>query len=64
MLSKDAFKKAKEMMKGNKWRLFKLEFSFFGWAVLCVLTFGIGAFFLAPYICAASAEFYAELKNN
>ena len=29
--SKEAFKKAHEMMKGNKWRLFKLNFSFIGW---------------------------------
>ena len=62
--SKDAFKKAKQMMKGNKWRLFKLEFSFIGWAVLCVLTLGIGTFFLIPYVNAATAEFYVELKNN
>ena len=62
--SKDAFKKAKQMMKGNKWRLFKLEFSFIGWFVLCVLTFGLGTFFLIPYVNAANAEFYVDLKNN
>ena len=62
--SKDAFKKAKQMMKGNKWRLFKLEFSFIGWFLLCVLTLGIGTFFLIPYVNAATAEFYVELKNN
>ena len=62
--SKDAFKKAKQMMKGNKWRLFKLEFSFIGWAILCVLTLGIGTIFLIPYVNAATAEFYVELKNN
>lgn len=62
--SKDAFKKAKEMMKGNKWRLFKLNFSFIGWELLCVLTFGVGMFFLLPYINAANAEFYVELKNK
>ena len=62
--SKDAFKKSKQMMKGNKWRLFKLNFSFIGWAVLCVLTLGIGTLFLIPYISAANAEFYVELKNN
>ena len=62
--SKDAFKKAKEMMNGNKWRLFKLEFSFIGWTLLCVLTLGIGTFFLIPYSNAATAEFYVELKNN
>ena len=62
--SKDAFKKAKQMMKGNKWRLFKLEFSFIGGFVLCVLTLGIGTFFLIPYLNAANAEFYVELKNK
>ena len=62
--SKAAFKKAKEMMKGNKWRLFKLNFSFIGWEILCVLTLGLGTFFLLPYINAANAEFYAELKNQ
>ena len=62
--SKDAFKKAKQMMKGNKWRLFKLEFSFIGWFVLCVLTLGIGTFFLIPYLNATNAEFYVELKNK
>ena len=61
--SKDAFKKARAMMKGNKWRLFKLNFSFIGWYLLCILTLGIGTFFLLPYINAATAEFYAELKR-
>jgi uncharacterized membrane protein len=62
--SKEAFKKAKQMMNGNKWRLFKLQFSFIGWFILCVLTLGIGTFFLIPYENAAIAEFYVELKNN
>ena len=62
--SKEAFRKAKEMMMGNKWRLFKLNFSFFGWFVLCVVTCGLGTPFLLPYVSAADAEFYAELKNK
>ena len=62
--TKDAFKKSKEMMTGNKWRLFKLGFSFIGWLLLCVLTFGVGAIFLTPYMEAATAEFYVELKNK
>ena len=62
--SKAAFKKAKQMMKGNKWRLFKLNFSFIGWILLCIPTLGIGAFFLIPYADAANAEFYVELKND
>ena len=62
--SKEAFKKARAMMKGNKWRLFKLSFSFIGWGILCALTLGIGTLFLMPYINAATAEFYVELKNK
>ena len=62
--SKEAFRKAKEMMQGNKWRLCKLYISFFGWFVLCVVTCGLGTPFLLPYVSAANAEFYAELKNQ
>ena len=62
--SKEAFRKAKEMMMGNKWRLCKLYISFFGWFVLCVVTCGLGTPFLLPYVNAANAEFYAELKNK
>ena len=62
--SKDAFKKARKMMIGNKWRLFKLNFSFIGWGALCFLTLGVGTFFLMPYVNAAGAEFYTELKNK
>lgn len=62
--SKEAFKKARQMMKGNKWRLFKLNLSFIGWGVLCVLTMGVGTIFLMPYVSAAAAEFYTELKNK
>ena len=62
--SKEAFAKSKQMMTGNKWRLFKLEISFIGWILLSCLTCGIGVIFLAPYMEAASAEFYVELKNK
>ena len=62
--SKEAFKKTNELMKGNKWRLFKLDFSFIGWYILCGLTLGLGTFFLIPYVEAAMAEFYVELKNK
>ena len=64
IFSKDVFKKSKEMMQGNKFRLFKLELSFIGWILLSVLTAGIGAFFLVPYMEAAMAEFYMEVKNK
>lgn len=62
MSSKDAHARSKEIMKGNKWRLFKLQFSFIGWFLLSILTCGVGIFFLQPYYCAALAEFYNEVK--
>ena len=34
MSPNDARKKSMEMMKGNKWRLFCLDFSFIGWELL------------------------------
>ena len=44
-----AIKASKELMRGNKWRLFCLQFSFIGWALLCALTAGIGYLWLCPY---------------
>ena len=57
----DARKKSIEMMKGNKWRLFCLEFSFIGWFLLCLITFGILVFWVSPYIEVAKAKFYLSL---
>ena len=42
----------------------KNGYSSFGCVLLCVLTLGIGTFFLIPYIDAAMAEFCVELKNK
>lgn len=60
----EAIARSKEMMKGNRWRLFCLDFSFIGWTILCSLTFGIGNLFLNPYIHAAKAAFYREISGT
>ncbi len=60
----DAIRKSKEMMKGNKWKLFCLSFRFFGWIVLAILTFGIGFIWVAPYISVSIATFYDDIKNG
>ena len=57
----DAMKKSKEMMKGNKWRLFCLIFSFIGWILLGIITFGIVLVWIEPYMQVAMAAFYREL---
>lgn len=54
--------RSKAMMAGNRWRLFCLNLSFFGWAILCAFTLGIGNLWLRPYRSAAIAAFYREVS--
>ena len=58
----EAISKSKEMMRGNKWKLFCLGFRFFGWGLLCILTLGIGFLWLCPYMIVSFAQFYDDLK--
>ena len=58
----DCIHESRVMMKGYKWKLFCLDFSFIGWAILCIFTLGIGFLWLQPYIEASHAKFYEELK--
>lgn len=63
MTANEAITKSKELMDGNRWRLFCLEISFIGWNLLAVLlTCGIGYFWLVPYMEASFAAFYREIK--
>ena len=59
----DAIDKSKAMMKGNKWKYFLLNLRFLGWALLCLLTFGIGFLWLMPYIQVSIAKFYDDIKE-
>ncbi len=60
----ETIKKSKEMMKGNKWKLFCLSMSFIGWAILGIFTVGILYFWLIPYISTSSAIFYDDIKKK
>lgn len=57
---REAVNMSKELMAGNKWRLFCLHLSFIGWGILSALTCGIGDLWLNPYIYAANAAFYVD----
>ena len=59
---KEALQLSREMMKGYKWDLFLLDLSFIGWALLAILTCGIGLLWLMPYQYTAEAAFYEDLK--
>lgn len=60
---KEAIARSKELMMGNKWKLFCLNFSFIGWSILSGLTFGIGNLWLTPYRQAAEAAFYRHITE-
>lgn len=59
-----AIEKSMRMMRGHKLELFLLHLSFIGWALLCVLTLGIGLFWLVPYVQASQAAFYEDVKEE
>ncbi|GHT57847.1 hypothetical protein FACS18945_2990 [Bacteroidia bacterium] len=58
----DAINKSKKMMYGYKMKYFCLSLRFLGWALLCILTLGIGFLWLMPYIQVTFAKFYDDLK--
>lgn len=60
----EAIKKSKEMMKGHKAELFFLQLSFFWWGLLCVITLGIAAIYVSPYVHATIANFYEKIKSE
>lgn len=62
MTASEAINASKQLMEGNKARLFCLQWSFIGWILLCVLTLGIGNLFLNPYMEAATAAFYRKIQ--
>lgn len=64
MSAGEAIARSKEMMDGNRWRLFCLQFSFIGWGILCAFTCGIGNLWLVPYKQAAEAAFYREISGT
>ena len=59
----DAITLSRKMMYGHKWECFKLEFSFVGWVILGVLTFGVEEILWGiPYRLATFSEYYAEMR--
>ena len=54
---------SKAMMYGHRWRFLCLNLSFIGWNLLTVLTGGIAALWVAPYLYAAQCAFYREVSE-
>ena len=60
----EAISKSKEMMVGNKWKLFCLYCRFIGWFILCIVTLGFAGLYVGPYISQSCANFYNDLIND
>ena len=59
----ETLKDSAALMQGHKWELFVLIFSFLGWAILGVLTFGLLYIWLAPYMTTTLLLYYDKLKK-
>lgn len=62
LTANEAISRSKQMMYGNRWRLFFLQLSFIGWDLLSFITFGIASLWIGPYKQAATAAFYREIS--
>ena len=63
MKNNAAIEESMRMMDGHKLELFLLDLSFIGWALLSLLTCGIGFLWLTPYMNMARVNFYEDLKK-
>ncbi len=64
MTAREALNESKAIMHGHKADLFVLELSFIGWGVLVMLTFGLAAIYVTPYMCATMTNFYNKIKRT
>lgn len=64
MSSEEAVEESEKLMNGKRWKLFCLQLSFIGWAILAIFTLGIGYLWLAPYMQFATIAFYKFVSSD
>lgn len=57
----ESFRQSRYEMRGNKGRMFYIGLSFLGLLLLCMLSFGIGFLWIAPYMNQTNVEFYRNV---
>lgn len=57
-------KHSRELMKGNRGRLFYLQMSFIGMYLLALFSFGLAMFWVYPYTRMTFTEFYMDVKKE
>ncbi len=63
MTGKEVVEKSALLMNGNRCSYIWLTLTFIGWLILTVFTFGIGFFWLLPYMSVSEIIFYEKLAN-
>ena len=64
MTGKEAVEESRRRMEGKRGKLFCLQLSFIGWAILAAFTLGIGYLWLTPYMQFAVISFYKNTDSN
>lgn len=64
LTAKECVEKSKELMANRRGKLFCLQLSFIGWAILSMFTFGIGFLWLLPYMQMATIAFYDNAADK
>ena len=64
LTAREALNESKRMTKGHKGEMFVLMLSFFGWGLLCMITFGIAFIYVMPYIQATMINYYNSIKDR
>ena len=60
----EALRLSRQLMKGNKLRLWCLDLSFIGWYLLGACACGLGGYAVTPYQYVARAAFYHEISGR
>lgn len=64
LTSKEVLDKSELLMKNKRAKLFVLQLSFIGWAILSFFTLGLGFLWLLPYILFSTFVFYKNVKEE
>lgn len=64
MTAREALRTSKNITNGHKFDLFVLSLSFIPWLLLVLITCGIAAIYVVPYMCLTVTNFYNEIKGQ
>ena len=64
MKARESLKISRQIMKGNKGRLFYIYLSFIGLQILCLLSLGIGSLWVYPYQSQTLVIFYLDVVGE